>query len=123
MAQYLLSVYQPDDTTPEPAVLDQIMRDVDAWEARLKQAGAWVFTAGLFGAESATVVRAGQSGMLTTDGPFAEGKEHVGGFTIVAAADLDAALSWAHRLSEITALPVEVRPMRPVPPARPGGGR
>jgi hypothetical protein len=115
--QYLLSVYQPDGASPEPAVLDQIMRDVQAWEADLRQAGAWVFTAGLFGVESATVVRAGQSGMLTTDGPFAEGKEHVGGFTIVAAADLDAALGWAHRLSEVTTLPVEVRPVRP------GGGR
>jgi hypothetical protein len=113
MAQYLLSVYQPDEGTLEPAVLDKIMHDVGAWEADLKQAGSWVFTAGLFGVESATVVRAGQAGMLITDGPFAEGKEHVGGFTILAADDLDAALRSAHRLSEITGLPIEVRPVRP----------
>ncbi|HEU5418188.1 MAG TPA: YciI family protein [Streptosporangiaceae bacterium] len=112
MQQYLLSVYQPDQGTPEPAVLDKIMRDVGAWEAGLKDAGAWVFTAGLFGVESATVVRAGESGMLATDGPYAEGKEHIGGFTIVQVADLDAALHSAHRLSEITGLPIEVRPVR-----------
>jgi hypothetical protein len=110
--QYLLSVYQPDHGTPEPAALDKIMRDVGAWESDLKDAGAWVFTAGLFGVESATVVRAGQAGPLTTDGPYAEGKEHIGGFTIVDVADLDAALRCGHRLSEITGLPIEVRPVR-----------
>jgi hypothetical protein len=110
--QYLLSVYQPDQGTPEPEVLDKIMRDVGAWEQDLRDAGVWVFTAGLFPAETATVVRSGDAGMLTTDGPFAEGKEHVGGFTIIQAADLDAALGWSHRLSQLTGLPIEVRPVQ-----------
>ncbi len=117
MQQYLLSVYQPDQGTLEPGALEEIMAGVGAWERDLKSAGAWVFTAGLTGVESATVVRAGQAGPLITDGPYAEGKEHIGGFTIVELADLDAALSWAHRLSEITGLPIEVRP------ARAGDGR
>jgi hypothetical protein len=112
MTQYLLSVYQPDGDPPPPEVLDKVMRDVTAWEQELKAAGAWVFTAGLHPASTATVLRPNGGGVLTTDGPFAEGKEHVGGFTIIRAADLDAALEWARKLTRVTTLPIEVRPMR-----------
>lgn len=113
MQQYLLSVYQPDQGTLEPGALDTIMAEVGAWERDLKRAGAWVFTAGLAGVESATVVRAGQAGPLITDGPYAEGKEQIGGLTILDAQDLDAALGWAGRLAKaIHPLPVEVRPFQ-----------
>ncbi len=111
MKQYLLSVYQPDGAPPEPAELDQIMADVDAVSEELKSAGSWVFAAGLHPVSTATVVRVKDDDVLMTDGPFAEGKEHLGGFNIVAASDLDAALEWAGKLARATRLPVEVRPV------------
>jgi hypothetical protein len=112
MKQYLLSVYQPDGDPPPPAVLEPIMRDVHAVQQEMKAAGAWVFTAGLNAASAATVVRVKDGEPLITDGPFAEGKEHIGGFTIVEAPDLDAALAWARKLALATTLPIEVRPVR-----------
>ena len=115
MQQYLLSVYQPDGDPPPPEVLDGIMRDVDAWRQELKAAGAWVFTARLHPASTATVVRVRDGEVLTTDGPFAEGKEHVGGFTIITAPDLDAALEWGRKAARATTLPVEVRPLHDRP--------
>jgi hypothetical protein len=113
MPQYLLSVYQPDGPPPAPEVLERIGRDLDALNAELRAAGAWVFAGGLHPPATATVVRARPSGeVLVTDGPFAEGKEHLGGFTIVDAPDLDAALGWASRLARATTLPIEVRPFQ-----------
>jgi hypothetical protein len=112
MKQYLLSVYQPDGPAPPPEVLAQVMREVGTWERELKAAGAWVFTAGLHSPETATVVRLQDGDVLVTDGPFAEGKEHIGGFTIIEAADLDAALGWSRKLARATTLPIEVRPLR-----------
>jgi len=111
MRQYLMSVYQPDGPVPPPEVLDGIMRQIAALRADMQAAGAWVFSAGLHPPGTATVVRVRDDGILMTDGPFAEGKEHVGGFTIVSAPDLDAVLKWAERLARITTLPIEVRPM------------
>jgi len=111
MPQYLLSVYQPDGDPPPPEVLGPIMRDVGAIRDEMKSAGAWVFTAGLLPASSATVVRSKAGKVLTTDGPFVEGKEHIGGFTIINAPDLDAALEWGRKLARATTLPIEVRPM------------
>jgi hypothetical protein len=110
--QYLLSVYQPDGGALPPAALEKVMRDVGTWNAELRSSGAWVFTAGLHAPSTATVLRLKDGDVLTTDGPFAEGKEHVGGFTIIKAADLDAALEWARKLTLVTALPIEVRPLR-----------
>ena len=72
-----------------------------------------MFAGGLHPASTATVVRAEGDEVLTTDGPFTEGKEHLGGFTVVEAEDLDAALGWATEMTRITGLPVEVRPMAP----------
>ncbi len=111
MPQYLLSVYQPDGDPPPPEVLDPIMANVRAWNAELRTAGAWVFTAGLHPASTATVVRVRDGGPVITDGPFAEGKEHLGGFTIISAPDLDAALDWAAKAAAATTLPIEVRPL------------
>jgi hypothetical protein len=111
MPQYLLSVYQPDGPPPPPEILDPVMKRVRAWRAELETAGGWVFTGGLYPAETATVLRPQPGGgVLITDGPFAEGKEHVGGFTVIRAADLDEALSWGRKFTDITRLAVEVRP-------------
>jgi hypothetical protein len=112
MKQYLLSVYQPDGDPPPPEILAGIMRNVHAVTQEMKDAGAWVFTAGLNDASASTVVRVKEGQPLITDGPFVEGKEHVGGFTIVEAPDLDAALAWARKLAQATTLPIEVRPVR-----------
>jgi hypothetical protein len=112
MSLYLLSVYQPDGPVPSAEVLAGIGRDLDALNAELKAAGAWVFAGGLHPASTATVVRLHDGDMLTTDGPFTEGKEHLGGFTIVSAPDLDAALEWGRRLARATTLPIEVRPFQ-----------
>jgi hypothetical protein len=110
MTQYLLSVYQPDGPIPSPEALAAIGRDLDALNADIRAAGAWVFSNGLLPASSATVLRPQDGEVLVTDGPFAEGKEHLGGFTIVEAPDLDAALEWGRRLAIASTLPVEVRP-------------
>jgi hypothetical protein len=113
MKQYLLSVIQPSHgTPPSPDALRAIMRDVHALSDEMKAAGAWVFAAGLHPPDTATVVRVKGDDAIMTDGPFAEGKEHIGGFSIVRAADLDAALEWGRRLARATTLPIEVRPIR-----------
>ena len=111
MKQYLLSVYQPDGDPPPPEVLEPIMRGLDAWNQELRAAGAWVFTGGLHPPSTATVVRTQGSDVLITDGPFTEGKEHLGGFTIINASDLDSALEWGRKLAQLTTLPIEVRPL------------
>jgi hypothetical protein len=110
MKQYLLSVIQPAGEPPPADVLDAIARDLDALNTEMKAAGAWVFSGGLHDPSTATVLRPQEGDVLMTDGPFAEGKEHVGGFTIVKAPDLDAALAWGRRLAQATTLPIEVRP-------------
>ncbi|HEV2825842.1 MAG TPA: YciI family protein [Actinomycetota bacterium] len=115
MRQYLLTVYQPDGPPPPPEELERISADLDTLNAELRQAGAWVFAGGLHPPSTATVIRVKDGDALVTDGPFAEGKEHVGGFTIVRAPDLDAALAWGRRLAEATTLPIEVRPFQDGP--------
>jgi hypothetical protein len=112
MKQYLLSVYQPDGPPPPPESLQRIMRNVYALREEMKSANAWVFSGGLHEPGTATVLRPQQGEILTIDGPFAEGKEHIGGFTIIKAADLDAALAWGRKLASATTLPIEVRPFR-----------
>jgi hypothetical protein len=114
MKHYLLSIYQPDGDPPPPEVLQKIMRDVDALNDELRAQGAWVFAGGLHPASTATVVRESESEALITDGPYIEGKEHIGGFTIVKAPDLDAALEWGRKLARATTLPIEVRPFQGV---------
>ena len=111
MKQYLLSIYQPDGPTPAPAVLEAIMRDVNTVRQEMASAGAWVFSAGLHPPATATVVRLKDREVLTIDGPYIEGKEHIGGFTIIRAPDLDSALEWGRKLSRATTLPIEVRPL------------
>src|SRR5919199_6193906 len=111
MPQYLLTVVQPTGVAqPEPEVLAQIMKDVDAVDTEMREAGVWVFAGGLAGPDTATVLRHEGEDILMTDGPFAEGKEYVGGFSIIRADDLDAALDWGRKLARATTLPIEVRP-------------
>jgi hypothetical protein len=112
MKRYLLSVYQPDGEPPDPQELDRITRDVGAFNDELKAAGAWVFAGGLHPSSTATVVRLEGGEMLTTDGPFTEGKEHLGGLCIIDAPDLDAALEWGRKAARATTLPIEVRPFQ-----------
>ncbi len=110
MTQYLLSVYQPDGPVPAPEVLAAIRAELDQLNAEMRAAGAWVFSAGLCPPSTATTLRPRGEDVLVTDGPYTEGKEHIGGFTIVEAPDLDAALAWGRRLAQATTLPIEVRP-------------
>ena len=112
MRQYLLTIYQPDGPPPPPEDLERIMADIDALNREIEAAGAWVFAGGLHPPSTATVLRAQGEEVLVTDGPYAEGKEHVGGFTIVKAPDLDAALEWGRKLARVITLPIEVRPFQ-----------
>jgi hypothetical protein len=119
MTQYLLSLYQPDGPPPPEvmAKMDEIMANVNALVQETKDAGAWVFNGALHDAGTATVVHIKGGDVLLTDGPYAEGKEHIGGFLIVKAPDLDAALAWARKLAAVLSdgtesLPIEVRPFQ-----------
>jgi hypothetical protein len=112
MKQYLLSIIQPDGPPLATEALEPIMLRVHALNEELKAANAWVFTGGLHAPSTATVVRPTAEETLMTDGPFAEGKEHVGGIWIIRAPDLDAALGWARKAARATTLPIEVRPFR-----------
>jgi hypothetical protein len=112
MKQYLLSVYQPEGGTPPAELLEKVRRDVDALNQELKATGAWVFAGGLHPSSTATVVRLNDGDMLVTDGPFVEGKEHIGGFWVIAAPDLDAALEWGRKAARACTVPIEVRPFQ-----------
>jgi hypothetical protein len=109
---YLMSIYQPDGPNLPAEQLEPIMRELARLNDDLVAADAFVFSAGLCPPDTATVIRTEETDVLMTDGPFAEGKEHLGGFTVIRAADLDAALAWGDRLARATTLPVEVRPFR-----------
>lgn len=113
MTHYLLTIYEPDGPPPPPEILDPIMRDIDTVQQQMQDAGVWVFSGGLHPPGTATVLQNKDGDVLTTDGPYVEGKEHVGGFTIVDVTDRDAALEWGRKLAEaIALLPVEVRRFR-----------
>jgi hypothetical protein len=117
MARYLLSIQQPDEApSPEVAArLPAMARDLDAIMADMQEAGAWVFNGGLHPPSTATVLRLDNGEIVMTDGPYAEGKEHIGGLVIVGAPDLDVALGWARRFVEVIGLPIEVRPFADAP--------
>jgi len=111
--QYLLSIYQPDGPTPDAETMARIAAGLHRLNEELRESGSWVFTGGLHAPGSATVVRA--DGMIT-DGPYVEGKEHIGGIYVITASDLDAALKWGRKAAAATTLPIEVRPFQDVPP-------
>jgi hypothetical protein len=111
MTQYLLSVVTPTEgVQPDPEALSAIMDRVEAVRARAQEAGAWVFSGGLASPSSATVLRPKGDEILVVDGPFAEGKEYLGGFSIVDVDDLDEALRWGREFVGAIGLPIEVRP-------------
>ena len=121
MKQYLLSIYQPDGDPPSPDVLEPVMQRIYALRQEMKAAGAWVFAGGLHPPSTATVVRIKDGDVLTTDGPFIEAKEHIGGFWIIKAPDLEAALEWGRKAAAATtidangsrsSLPIEIRPFQ-----------
>lgn len=111
MKRYLLSIYQPDGPPPPPEQLEPIMAELNSVNEDMQTEGAWVFGLGLHPPDTATVVRDDDGDGLVTDGPYVEGKEHLGGFTLIQAPDLDAALEWARRIAAATTLPIEVRPV------------
>ena len=116
MTQYLLSVFSGDDAPyPDEETMQQAFRQVDEFNTAVQEAGAWVFAGGLQPAATATVVDATSDKAVTTDGPFAETKEHLGGFWVIEAADLDEALTWARKGSTACMNPVEVRPFQEEP--------
>src|SRR5436190_7718157 len=113
MAQYLLSVHTVQGEAREPMTeeeMRQFMERVGVLEEEIKSAGAWVFSGRLHEPDTATVVRVSDGEVLSTDGPFAESKEHLGGFYIIEAKDLDAALAWASKVTGAIKTPIEVRP-------------
>jgi hypothetical protein len=121
MSRYLLSIYQPDGDPPPPHLLEPVMRKIEALIQDAKAAGVWVFNGGLHPPGTATVVRNKGGDALVTDGPFAEGKEHVGGLLVIEVPDLDAALEWGRKLARTLTLPghedqgglpIEVRPFQ-----------
>ena len=112
MKNYVLSVVQPDGPPPPTVRLDRIMKDVGTVIREMKDKQVWVFNGGLTPASAATVVRLRGSEVLLTDGPFAEGKEHIGGVMIIRAPDLDAALEWGRKMARAITLPIEVRAFR-----------
>jgi len=111
MPRYLMTVVEPS-TGPglAPGQLDQIMKDVDALHQEMQDAGVWVFGGGLHPPATATTLRPRGDEVLLTDGPFIEGKEHVGGFSVIDVPDLDAALAWGRKLVRATTIAIEVRP-------------
>jgi len=115
MAQYLLSVWHDDDYSDEDVKSDDMQRlfaQVDTFNQEVQAAGAWVFAGGLVPAASATVVRSASGDVSMTDGPYAESKEQMGGFWVIDAPDLDAALDWAAKGAAACEGPVEVRPFQ-----------
>ena len=112
MKYYVLSINQPDGPPPPSVDMDRVMRESTAVIREMKAAGVWVFNGALHPPTTATVVRLEGGELLMTDGPYAEGKEHVGGLAIIKAADLDAALQWGRRLARAIPLPIEVRPFQ-----------
>jgi len=115
MTQYLLAVHSVEgEPMPSEEQMQRAYKDVDALNAEIQSAGVWVFAGGLQPPTSATVVRAQGGQVVTTDGPFAETKEQLGGFWIIDVPDLDAALDWARKATVACANPVEVRPFQQI---------
>ncbi|MHB8466198.1 MAG: YciI family protein [Acidimicrobiales bacterium] len=114
MKQYLLAVHHAEDegSVPSGDAMEQIVKDVDAFNHDLQSAGAWVFAGGLHPSSTATVVRVDDTKIITTDGPYAETKEQLGGFWIIKAPDLDAAIAIAAKATVACQLAVEVRPFQ-----------
>jgi hypothetical protein len=113
MTKYLLSTHTVEDETREPRTeeeMHELGRRIGTIEREMKSSGAWGFSGRLHEPDTATVVRVSDGEVVTTDGPFAESKEHLAGFYIIEAEDLDAALGWASKVTAAIDAPIEVRP-------------
>jgi hypothetical protein len=113
MSQYLLSTYAVEGEVHEPMTPEEMQKSMEtmmALEDDMRESGAFAYSARLHDADASTVVRPGDGAHITTDGPFAESKEHIAGFYIVNADDLDAALAWAGKVVDAIGRPIEVRP-------------
>jgi hypothetical protein len=116
MTQYMMSVHMVEgEPEPAPDVMQRMYKQVDEFNKKIMDQGLWVFGGGLHPADTATVVRVTNGEVLTSDGPFAESKEQLGGFWIVNAPDLDAALALAAEAAAACEAPVEVRPFQDEP--------
>jgi hypothetical protein len=116
MGQYLLSTYAVAGEVPgapsSPDEMKSFMERVVALEDEMESTGTFVFGGALHGPDASTVLRAGEGDVVMTDGPFVESKEHIAGFYIIDADDLDAALAWARKVVSAIDHPIEVRPFR-----------
>jgi hypothetical protein len=116
MSQYLLSTYAVEGEVPgapsTPEEMQAFMQRVVSLEDEMEASGTFVFGGALHDPEAATVVRMGGGDLVMTDGPFVEAKEHIAGFYIINADDLDAALAWARKVVDVINHPIEVRPFR-----------
>jgi hypothetical protein len=113
MTRYFLSVHTVEGEQREPMTdeqMQQSMRQISTLEGEMQSSGVWVSSARLHGPDAATVVRLSGGRILTTDGPFTETKEQLGGFYIIEADDLDEALTWASKVTQVINAPIEVRP-------------
>ena len=111
MTQYLVAIHHPDNY--DPSLEDEAMhRDIGALNEEMVAAGVRIFVGGLRPASSSKSLRAQPDGkVLVTDGPYLETKEHMGGFWVLEAADLDEALAWGRKAAVACRAPVEVRPL------------
>ena len=115
MAKYLLSHQSVEGEARDPMTdkeMQHFMARIGTLEEEMRSTGTYIFGGALEGPDTATVVRVSGGDVFTTDGPFAESKEHLGGFYIIEAEDLDAALAWASRTAEAVSHAIEVRPFR-----------
>ena len=113
MTRYMLSVHSVEGEVREPMSPEDMQhswQQIGILEAEMKSTGAWLFSGRLHEPETATVVRVANGEILTTDGPFAEAREHLGGFYVINAEDLDAALALASKVTKVIGAPIEVRP-------------
>jgi hypothetical protein len=112
MTHYMLSVHSVEGAARDPMTEEEMReshRQLGLLEEEMKSTGAWVLSGRLRESGAATVVRMSSGKVLTTDGPFAESREHLGGFYIIEAADMDAALAWASKVTGAIQVPIEVR--------------
>ncbi|HTU51940.1 MAG TPA: YciI family protein [Acidobacteriaceae bacterium] len=115
MTQYLVAIHHPDNYDPSTEG-EAMMRDIDVLNEEMQAAGARVFAGGLSASSSAKSLRRQPEGeVVITDGPYLEAKEHVGGFWILEAADMDEALKWGRKAVIACRAPVEVRAFLPMP--------
>jgi hypothetical protein len=110
MSQYLLSVHHDYAAPVAVEEMQPVFDAVDRFNQKLQAEGAWVFAGGLQPPDRATTVDNTGDRPIVSDGPYAESKEYLGGFWVIEASDLDAALTWAKEGSQACRGKVEVRP-------------